>query len=64
MIHVRHAAAAIASGLCETVLITNGENGPLYQPDRAAEAHGDRPVSLRFVARDCDGDASLVILLQ
>ena len=27
MIHVRHAAAAIASGLCETVLITHGENG-------------------------------------
>jgi hypothetical protein len=27
MIHVRHAAAAIASGLCETVLITRGESG-------------------------------------
>jgi hypothetical protein len=27
MIHVRHAAAAIASGLCETVLITHGESG-------------------------------------
>jgi hypothetical protein len=27
MIHVRHAAAAIASGLCKTVLITHGENG-------------------------------------
>ena len=27
MIHVRHAAAAIASGLCETVLITHGEGG-------------------------------------
>jgi acetyl-CoA acetyltransferase len=27
MIHVRHAAAAIAAGLCETVLITHGENG-------------------------------------
>ena len=27
MIHVRHAAAAIASGLCETVLITHGERG-------------------------------------
>ena len=26
MIHVRHAAAAIASGLCETVLITHGES--------------------------------------
>jgi acetyl-CoA acetyltransferase len=27
MIHVRHAAAAIESGLCETVLITHGESG-------------------------------------
>jgi hypothetical protein len=27
MIHIRHAAAAIASGLCETVLITHGESG-------------------------------------
>jgi acetyl-CoA acetyltransferase len=27
MIHVRHAAAVIASGLCETVLITHGESG-------------------------------------
>jgi acetyl-CoA acetyltransferase len=27
MIHVRHAAAAIVSGLCETVLITHGESG-------------------------------------
>src|SRR3984893_11684733 len=27
MIHVRHAAAAIASGLCETVLMTHGESG-------------------------------------
>ena len=27
MIHVRRAAAAIASGLCETVLITHGESG-------------------------------------
>src|ERR1700738_1278372 len=27
MIHVRHAAAAIAWGLCETVLITHGESG-------------------------------------
>jgi acetyl-CoA acetyltransferase len=27
MIHVPHAAAAIAAGLCETVLITHGENG-------------------------------------
>lgn len=27
MIHVRHAAAAIAAGLCSTVLITHGESG-------------------------------------
>ncbi len=27
MIHVRHAAAAVASGLCKTVLITHGERG-------------------------------------
>jgi acetyl-CoA acetyltransferase len=27
MLHVRHAAAAIAEGLCETVLITHGESG-------------------------------------
>ena len=27
MIHVRHAAAAISSGLCSTVLITHGESG-------------------------------------
>jgi acetyl-CoA acetyltransferase len=27
MIRVRHAAAAIASGLCETVLTTHGESG-------------------------------------
>jgi len=27
MIHVQHAAAAIASGLCRTVLITHGESG-------------------------------------
>ena len=27
MIHVRHVGAAIASGLCKTVLITDGESG-------------------------------------
>jgi acetyl-CoA acetyltransferase len=27
MLHVRHAAAAISSGLCKTVLITHGESG-------------------------------------
>ena len=33
MIHVRHAAAAIELGLCETVLITHGESG------RSGRAH-------------------------
>lgn len=27
LIHVRHAAAAIAAGMCETVLVTHGESG-------------------------------------
>jgi len=27
MLHVRHAAAAIAAGMCETVLVTHGESG-------------------------------------
>ena len=27
MLHVRHACAALAEGLCETVLITHGESG-------------------------------------
>ncbi len=37
MIHVRHAAAAIASGLCKTVLITHGESGKsrVGQPPRS-----------------------------
>ncbi|MDE2580084.1 MAG: thiolase [Rhodospirillales bacterium] len=37
MIHVRHAAAAIASGLCKTVLITHGESGrsQVGRPPRA-----------------------------
>jgi acetyl-CoA acetyltransferase len=37
MIHVRHAAAAIASGLCKTVLITHGESGKsrIGQPARS-----------------------------
>ncbi len=36
MIHVRHAAAAIASGLCRMVLITHGESGKsrIGQPPR------------------------------
>ncbi len=37
MIHLRHAAAAIASGLCKTVLITHGESGKsrIGQPPRS-----------------------------
>ncbi len=37
MLHVRHAAAAIASGLCRTVLITHGESGRsrIGQPARS-----------------------------
>jgi acetyl-CoA acetyltransferase len=37
MIHVRHAAAAIASGLCKTVLVTHGESGrsQVGRPPRA-----------------------------
>ena len=27
MLHVRHAAAAIAAGMCEVVLVTHGESG-------------------------------------
>jgi acetyl-CoA acetyltransferase len=38
MIHVRHACAAIESGLCETVLITHGESGrsQIGRPTRMA----------------------------
>jgi len=40
MIHVRHAAAAIEAGLCNTVLITHGESGRsgVGRPDRAGPA--------------------------
>jgi acetyl-CoA acetyltransferase len=39
MLHVRHAAAAIAEGLCSTVLITHGESGRsrVGAPRRAAQ---------------------------
>jgi len=36
MIHVRRGAGAIASGLCERVLITHGESGSLYRPSACA----------------------------
>ena len=32
MLHVRHAAAAINEGLCNTVLVTHGESGSLQSP--------------------------------
>src|SRR5271166_1638524 len=47
MIHVRHAAAAIASGLCETLLITHGESGPLRRrphPQYRVAGEPRRPV--------------------
>ncbi len=39
LLHVRHAAAAIASGLCEAVLITHGESGKsrVGAPPRVAD---------------------------
>jgi acetyl-CoA acetyltransferase len=46
MIHVRHAAAAIASGLCETALITHGESGP-PNARSAVEGAGTTPPCCR-----------------
>jgi 3-oxoacyl-[acyl-carrier-protein] synthase III len=43
MIHVRHAAAAIASGLCETVLIAHGESGPLRRRAHPQCRRADQP---------------------
>ena len=44
MLHVRHAAAAINEGLCETVLITHGESGRSRvgrtQPARGPSSYG------------------------
>ncbi len=41
LIHVRHAVAAIAQGLCETVLVIHGESGrsQLGRPRRVIEPH-------------------------
>ena len=43
MLHVRHAAAAIAAGYCKTVLITHGESG---RSQVASQAYGSQPASL------------------
>ena len=43
MIHVRHAAAAIASGLCETVSITHGESGSLRRRAHPQYCRADEP---------------------
>jgi acetyl-CoA acetyltransferase len=43
LIHVRHAAAAIAAGLCETVLITHGESG---RSGVGANRRGGDPASI------------------
>ena len=40
MIHVRHAAAAIASGLCKTVLITHGERPAQVEGAKVSVCHG------------------------
>jgi 3-oxoacyl-[acyl-carrier-protein] synthase III len=51
MIHVRHAVAAIASGSCETILITHGGSGRsgvgrpvMSQPRRASRANSSSPM--------------------
>jgi len=44
MLHVRHAAAAITEGLCETVLITHGESG---RSGVGRGGWGPAPASLR-----------------
>ena len=43
MIHVRHAAAAIASGLCETALITPGRERPLRRRAHPPAGLGGEP---------------------
>jgi hypothetical protein len=55
MIHIRHVAAAIASGLCETVLITHGASGryasPRWATTCAALRIGDNTAESReFIA--------------
>lgn len=47
MLHVRHAAAAINSGLCTTVLITHGESG-FSQVGRGAMARPGGPHMAQF----------------
>ena len=60
MIHVRHAAAAIKSGLSKTVLITHGESRPLRRrthPQCRATGEPRRPVRAALWA---DGAADFV----
>jgi acetyl-CoA acetyltransferase len=60
MIHVRHAAAAIESGLCKTVLITHGESGRSgvgHTRNVTAPASHRRPVRAALWA---DGAADFV----
>jgi acetyl-CoA acetyltransferase len=57
MIHVRHAAAAIASGLCETVLITHGESGPLRRRAHPQCRGADEPCGAVRAALWADGAA-------
>jgi len=57
MIHVRHAAAAIASGLCETVLITHGESG---RSGVGRTRNVTAPTSLAGAALWADGAADFV----
>ena len=52
MIHVRHAAAALESGMCNTVLITHGESG------RSGVARSRPAVSMSSTT-SCSGRASV-----
>ena len=68
MIHVRHAAAAITSGLCETVLITVGENGRsgfgrtrnIVAPGRTSPAGSSSPMG-RWGRRLCSPDPGIAL---
>jgi len=60
MIHVAHAAAAIASGLCETVLITHGESGRSGVGRNPQCRRADQPRRPVRAALRADGAADLV----
>ena len=59
MIHVRHAAAAIASGLCETVLITHGESGRAGRRAHPQSRRPDEPRRSVRAALRAEGAAAL-----